>query len=100
MARNIWRRTEGSGVKFSNVERKSMKPEETRQLSSAGNLEKALPHQPLLPPFLVVSVQDSSTHRLVSLAKCALMDAFLSHKVNQMVLIDCDGQRIRIRIEL
>ena len=32
------------------------------------NLEKALPHQLLPPPFLVLTTQDSSEHRLVSLA--------------------------------
>ena len=72
------------------VRKKSVKPEETQQLSCAGNLEKALP---LLPPFLVLTAQDSSAHRLVSLAICALTDAFFNQKVDQMVLINYDGQR-------
>ena len=41
-------------------------------------LRKALPHQPLLSLFLVLSAQDSSAHRLV----CALTDVFLNHKVD------------------
>ena len=65
---NIWRRTETNGGKFSNVERKFVKQEETQQLSCAGNLEKSLPHQPLQPPFLIFTGQDSSVHRLASFA--------------------------------
>ena len=91
----IWCETETSGMKLSNVEQKSEKPEEKQQLSCVGNLEKALPHQPLPPPFLVLTAQDSSMHRLVSLAICTLTDAFLNHKVDQMVLIDYDRQRRR-----
>ena len=64
-----------------------------KQLSCIENLEKALPHQSLLPPFLILAAQNSSTHRLVSLAICTLMDAFLNHKIDHMVLIDYDGQR-------
>ena len=67
-----------------------MKPEETQQLSCAGNLEKTLP---LPPPFLVLTDQDSSAYRLDSLVICAFMDALLNHKVDHMVLIDYDGQR-------
>ena len=70
-----------------------MKQEET-QLNCTRNLEKSLPHQPLLPPFLVLTAQDSSMHRLVSLAICVL-----TPKVDQMVLIDYDGPR-RISIEI
>ena len=70
-----------------------MKPEETQQLSCAGNLEKALLHQPLQPSFFVLTAQDSSMHRLVSFAICKFTDAFLNHKVDQMVLINYDGQR-------
>ena len=80
-------------MKLSNLQQKSVKPEEMQQMSCAGNLEKALPHQPMTTPFLVLMAQDSSVHKLVSLAICALTDAFLNHKVNQMVLIDYDGQR-------
>ena len=72
-----------------------MKPEETQQLSLAGNLENALPHQLLLAPFLVLTAQNSSAHRLVSFIICAHTDAFLNHKVDQMILIDYDGQRRR-----
>ena len=93
IAWNIWRRTETSGVKLSNVERMSVKSEETQQLSYAGNLEKAQLHQPLPLPSLVPTVKDSSTHRLVSLAICAFTDAIPNHKVDQMVFIDYDGQR-------
>ena len=95
MACNIWPRIETSKVKLSNVERKSVKLEEMQQPSCTGNLEKALPHQPLLPPFLDFTAQDSSVHRLVSLAICALKDAFLNRKVDQRVLIDYDGQSRR-----
>ena len=55
-----------------------------KKLSCAGNLEKALPHQPLPPPFLVLTVQDSSTHRLGSLAICSLTDTFLNYKVHRL----------------
>ena len=57
IAWNIWRLTETSDVKLSNVEQKPEKPEETQQLSCARNLEKPLPHQPLPLPFLVLTVQ-------------------------------------------
>ena len=80
-------------MKLSNVQQKSLKPEETQQLNCTGNLEKALPYQPLPPSILVLTAQDSSAHRLVSLAICALSDPILNHKVDQMVLIDYDGQR-------
>ena len=93
IAWNIWRRTETSGVKLSNIEQKSVKPEETQQLSCAGNLEKVLLNQPLPSPCLVLTVQDSFAHKLVSLAICTLTDAFLNCKVYQMVLIDYNGQR-------
>ena len=79
---------------------KYVKPEETQQLSCAGKLEKALPHQSLPPPFLVLTVQDSSAHRLVSLAICAFTDAVLNHKVQQMALIDYDWQRTKRREEI
>ena len=92
IAWNIWRRTE----KLSNVERKSVKPKEMQQLSCAGNLEKALPHQPLPPSFLILTAEDSPAHRLVSLAICELRDAFLNHKVDLMVLIHYHGQRRRM----
>ena len=59
---NIWHRTETRGVKLSNVERRSVKPVETQQLSCVGNLERALLHQPLPPPFLVLTSHDSSAH--------------------------------------
>ena len=90
---NIWCRTETSGVKLSNVDRKSVKPEETQQLSCAGNLEKALLYQPLPPPYLVLTAQDYSAHRLVSLVICALTDLLLNHKVDQIFLINYDGLR-------
>ena len=77
----------------SNVEWKSVKPEETQQLSYVGNLEKPLP-----PPFLVLTAQDFCTQIVVSLAICTLTDAFLNHKVDQMVLIDYDGQRRIVNI--
>ena len=93
IAWNIWCRTETSGMKLSNVEQKSVKPEETQQLSCAGSLEKALPHQPLPPPFLVLTAQDLSVQRLVLLVICALTNAFFNHKVDQIVLIDYDRQR-------
>ncbi len=70
-----------------------MKQEGRQQLSYTGMLEKALTHQPLPPPFLVLTTQDSSMHGLVSLAIGALTDAFLIHKADQMVLIDYEGQR-------
>ena len=63
---NIWRRTRTSGMKLSNVMRKSVKKEDTPQLSCAGNFEKAVPHQPLLPPFFVLTAKDYFVHRLVS----------------------------------
>ena len=91
IARNIRHRTETSGVKLSNVEQKFMKPEETQQLSCTGNLEKALPHQPLPPPSHVLTAQDSPMHRLVSLAICILTDVFLNYKVDQVILIDYNG---------
>ena len=69
-------------MKLSNVEQKFVKQEETQQLSYAGNLEKALPYQPLPPPFLVLTIQDSLAHRLISLAICALMDPILNQKVD------------------
>ena len=78
---------ETSGVKLSNAERKFVKPEETQQLSCAGNIEKALSHQPLLSPFHVLTAQIG----LIS-------NAFLKRKVYQMVLIDYIGQRIIIII--
>ena len=93
IAWNIWRKAETSGINLSNAARKSVKPEETQQLNCAEKLEKALPHQPLPPPFLVLTAQDSSAHRLVSLAICALTDAVLYRKVDQMALIDHDWQR-------
>ena len=37
--------------------------------------------------------QISSAHRLVSLDICALTDSVLNNKVDQMVLIDYDGQK-------
>ena len=70
-----------------------MKQEETQQLSCTGNLKKALPHQPLPPPFIRLIAKDSSAHRLVSFAIGSLTDAFLNHKVDQMVLIDYEGER-------
>ena len=73
-----------------------MKPEETQQESCAGNLEKALRHQPRLLPFFILTAQDSSVDRLGSLAICALRDPILNHKVDQMVLISYDGQRRRM----
>ena len=72
---------------LSNVDQKSVKLEETQQLSCTGHLEKALPL-----PFLVLTAQYSLKHRSVSLAICTLTDAFLNHKVDQMVLINYDGQ--------
>ena len=95
IAGNIWRRIERSGMKLSNEKRTSMKPEKMLQLICAGDFEKAQPHQPLAPRFLVLTVQDSSAHRLVSLSTCALTEAFLNHKVDQFVLIDYDGWRRR-----
>ena len=50
-------------------------------------LRKALPHQPLPPPFLVLTAKDSSSHRLVSLVITTFTDTFLDHKIDQMVLI-------------
>ena len=81
--------------KWREVVKRGVKPEETQRLSCVGNLEKALPHQPLPPPFLVLTAQHSSTHRLIPLTTCALTDVFFIHNVNQMVLIDYDGQRRR-----
>ena len=83
-----------SCVKLSDVERKSEKQIGTQQMNCTGNLEKAQPHQ---PPFLVLTVQDSSELRLVSWAICALSDPDLNHKVDQMVVIDYDGQKMKIR---
>ena len=60
-----------------------MKQEGMQQLSCARNLEKALLHQPLVPPFLVFTAQDTSAHRVASLAICALMDPVLSHNVDR-----------------
>ena len=80
---------------LSNVERKYVKLEEMQQLICAGNLEKAVKHQPLLPPFLVLTALDSSAYRLISLAICALMDPIFNHKVDQMTLIDYNGPRRR-----
>ena len=77
------------------MEQKSVKPKETQQLSCAGILEKVLPHQPLPPTFLVLTAQDTSVHRLVSLAFSAFTYTFLNYKVYQMVLINYDGQRRR-----
>ena len=93
IARNIWRRTETSGMKLSNVERKSVKPEEVQQL-----ICERLPRQPLSLPFLVLTTQDSSAHRLVSLDLCTLTVASLNRKVDQMILIDYDWQRRCITI--
>ena len=62
---------------------------------AATNLKEVLPHQLLPPPFLVHTTQDSSAHKLVSLAICALMDSILNHKVDLMVRIDYNGQRRR-----
>ena len=78
IAWNIYCRTEIIGMKLSSMEWNQKK---------CSNLEKTLQHQPLPPPFLVFTAQDSSAHRLVSLAIYALTDAFLNHKVDQMVLI-------------
>ena len=91
ISRNIYHRSETSGTKLSNGKRKYIKPEETQKLSSKENLEKA--HQPLPPSFLALTAQDSSAHRLLSLAIYALTDASLNHKIDQMVRIDYDGQR-------
>ena len=55
IAWNIWRSTDRSDVKLPNVGRKPVKQEGMLQLSCAGNLEKTLPHQPLLPSFLVLT---------------------------------------------
>ena len=90
-----WCRTETSDVELSNLEWKSVKPEETQQLSCTGNLEKALPHQILVLSFLVLTARDSSMHRLISLAIRALTGAFFNHKVDQMILTNYDGQRRR-----
>ena len=90
---NIRRRVETSSVKLADGERKSLKQEGTQQLSYAGNLEKALPHQPLPPPFLVLNAQDSSVHWLVSLTMCTLTDPVLNPKVDQRVVINNDEQR-------
>ena len=79
-----------SGMKLSNIKQKSVKPEETQQVNCTGNLEKALPL-----PLFIFTAQDSSAHRLVSLAICALRHAFPNHKVDQMVLVDYDGQKRR-----
>ena len=79
---NIWCRIETSGVKLSNVEQKFVKPEEIQRLNCTGNLEKALPHQPLLPPFFVLTAQDSFAYRLVSLAICVFTDPVLNRKVD------------------
>ena len=86
--RDKWREAVKRGAKVCETLRNA-----ATELSCAGNVEKALPHQPLLPPFLVLSAQDSSAYRLVSLAICTLTDAFLNHKVDRMVLIDYDGQK-------
>ena len=76
-----------------------MKKEGTQQLSCTGNLEKALPHQPLPPPFLVPTVQGSSTHTQIGLiSHLHTQDPVLNHKVDLMVLIDYDGQREKIYI--
>ena len=75
-----------------------MKLEEMLQLWCVGNLEKALPHQPLLPPFLVLTAQESSVYRLVSLAICALTDTFLNDKVDQMVLIDYEKKNVSLSL--
>ena len=90
IAWNIWFRTETSVVRLSDMEQMSLKQEETQQLSCTGNLE------PLPPPFLVLTAQDSSAHRLVTLPICALTDVLLNHKVDRIVIIDYDGQRRRI----
>ena len=97
IAWNIGHKTKTSGMKLSNLEQKSMKQEEMQQLSCTGNLEKALPHQPLLPPFLNLTAEDTYAHRLISLAICTLTDPVLNHMVNQMVLIDYYGQRRRFQ---
>ena len=78
-------------MKLSNMEQKSVKQEGMQQLSCAGNLEKALPYQPLLPPFLVLTAQDFRAQ----IGLCSFMDPVLHHKVDQMVLLDYDGQRRR-----
>ena len=74
-------------MKLSNVERKSVKPEETQQLSCTGNLEKALPHQ-----FLVLTAQDSSAHRLVSLAICAKIPSLIIRLIRWSSLITMDKE--------
>ena len=86
---------EKSGVKLLNMDQKYVKPEEMHQLSCAGNLEKALLHLTLPPPFLVFTAQDSSAHRLVSFAIYTLTDVFLNQNGDNMVLIDYDWQRRR-----
>ena len=73
-----------------------MKQKETQRLRCARNLEKALPHQPLPPPFHILTAQYSSAHRLVSLVLSALTDPVLNHKVNQMVLIDYEWTKREI----
>ena len=83
----------GQTKRFKDTLKVSMKsfgitPNCLEYLSCAGNLEKALPHESLPPPFLVLTAQDSFVHRLISLAICTLTDSFLNHKVDQMVVID------------
>ena len=78
---NIYRKTETSDVKLSNVERNFVKQQGTKQLSNAGKLEKTLPHQPLSSLFLVLSIQDSSAHRLASLSICARTDPVINHRL-------------------
>ena len=80
--RDKWHEVVKHGAKFSEA-RKNAATELYRKI------RKALPHQPLLTPFLVLTAQNSSMHRLVALTICAFMDPIL----NQMVLIDFNGQR-------
>ena len=57
-----------------------------------GKLRKGTATSAIADTIPCFTVQDSSSRRLVI---CALTDAFLNHKVDQMVFIDYDGQRKR-----
>ena len=97
---NIWRRTERSGVKFSNMERKSVKPDEMQQLSCAGNFRKVTAMSATATTILLPTSRRLFRVKISLISHLHTTDAFLNHKVDQMVLIYYDEQRRNFNFSL
>ena len=84
------------------MEQKPVKQEGMQQRNSAGNSERALPHQPMHSLNFILTVQDMSADILVSFAICALTDPILNHwliRWSSSITMDKDDDMISATVD-